>query len=106
LYECLRHIPNLPLYRLQVHQGWQRKLRAPAPLNVRLLLMLVASVCILHRRCLALLSILAEPLAPPIVAIPFFNYLALQYSGLVPITTMSIFHAMPFIFSVAPTYPV
>jgi hypothetical protein len=74
----LRHIPNLPLYRFQVRQRRQRVLRAPAPLNVRLLLMLVASVRILHRRCFALLSIPAELLAPPIVAISFFNNLALQ----------------------------
>jgi hypothetical protein len=92
LYQCLRHIPNLPLYRFQVHQRRQHVLRASASLNVRLLLMLVASVRILHRRRFALLPIPAEPLAPPIVAIPLFNDLALQRFASISTASPSVFH--------------
>jgi hypothetical protein len=74
LYQPLRHITDLPLYGLQIQQRRQRVLRAPAPLNVRLRLMLIAPVRILHGRRFALLSIPAEPLASPIVAVPLFRH--------------------------------
>jgi hypothetical protein len=74
----LHYIPNLPLYGFQIHQRRQRKLLSATALNIRLLLMLVAPVRALQRRGLALLPIPAEPLAPPIVAMPFLNDLALQ----------------------------
>jgi hypothetical protein len=78
LQQCLRHLPDRSLHDLQINQWRQRKLLAPAPLAVRLLLMLVASVRALYRGGLALLPIPAEPLAPPIIAIPLLNYLAWQ----------------------------
>jgi hypothetical protein len=39
-----------------------------------------------------LLSIPAEPLASPIVAIPLLNDLALQWPGSILITSTSVFH--------------
>src|SRR5579864_358820 len=90
--QCLRHLPNLPLDGLQINQRRQRKLLAPAPLDIRLLLMFVASVQALHRRGLALLPIPAEPLAPPIVSTPLLNYLALQRIGSTLTALTSLFH--------------
>src|SRR5579871_4228911 len=76
--QCLRHLSNLPLYGLQINQRRQRKLLAPEPLDIRLLLMLVTARRTFHRRGLALLPIPAEPLAPPIVSVPLLNDLSLQ----------------------------
>jgi len=59
-------------------------------------LVLVADVRIFQRRGFALLPILAEPLAPPVVAVPGFNNLALQCPVLLLIANMNVFHPPAF----------
>ncbi|MGZ4866896.1 MAG: hypothetical protein ACXV7C_06705 [Candidatus Angelobacter sp.] len=71
-------------------------MRLPPPLDVRLFLVLVADVRVFHRRGFTLVPILAEPLAPPVVAVPGFNNLALQCPVLVLIANLSVFHPLAF----------
>jgi hypothetical protein len=99
LPQRLRHIADGPLHGLHINQWWQRVLCAPPAFNIRLLLVLVASVSVFHGRRLALLPILAKPLAPPIVAIPLLHYLAVQCSCPSPIAVMRVFHRNAFPFS-------
>lgn len=92
LPQRLRHIADGPLHGLQINQWRQRVLCAPPAFNIRLLLVLVASVSVFHGRRLALLPILAKPLAPPIVAIPLLHYLAAQCPCSPAVPILRVFH--------------